>query len=135
MSRATATAIRKAQQQSHLYAPVWTREHGRDRLHGDPVVYRVRRQHCPRRRPAALRRFVRRLRDGYIIGDRGGPERSSRSWSPLATSRETILLGCKRVDGRVRRWKPSRNQHFSQLTRFGAASFHLAQAPHVAPRT
>jgi HK97 family phage major capsid protein len=37
MSRATATAIRKAQRQANLYAPYWTRENGRDLLHGLPA--------------------------------------------------------------------------------------------------
>jgi len=39
MSRATGAAIRKAQLQANLFAPVWTRENGRDFLHGYPVAY------------------------------------------------------------------------------------------------
>jgi HK97 family phage major capsid protein len=34
MSRATATAIRKAQMQTNIFAPAWTRENGRDFLWG-----------------------------------------------------------------------------------------------------
>lgn len=37
MSRATATVIKKQQSQTNLFSPVWTRENGKDYLHGYPV--------------------------------------------------------------------------------------------------
>jgi HK97 family phage major capsid protein len=39
MSRATATVIKKQQSQSNLFTPVWTRENGKDYLHGYPVTF------------------------------------------------------------------------------------------------
>jgi len=44
------------------------------------------------------------FQDGYVIGDRGGAGTFVKLLDqPLATSGQTILLGYKRVDGRVRR--------------------------------
>ena len=39
MSRATATVIKKQQSQTNLFTPVWTRENGKDYLHGYPVTF------------------------------------------------------------------------------------------------
>ncbi len=105
MSRATATAIRKAQQQSNLYAPVWTRENGRDRLHGYPVVYSGSMPALPTATTSGVTPILfGDFATGYIIGDRGGSGTFVKILDqPLATSGQTILLGYKRVDGRVRR--------------------------------
>src|SRR5579862_5597874 len=39
MARSTGVVIRKAQMMANLFAPVWTRENGRDYLHGYPVCF------------------------------------------------------------------------------------------------
>jgi HK97 family phage major capsid protein len=105
MSRATATAIRKAQIQANLYAPVWTRENGRDFLHGFPVSYSSTMPSLPTTTTSGVTPIMfGSFQDGYIIGDRGGTGTFVKILDqPLATSGQTVLLGYKRVDGRVRR--------------------------------
>jgi HK97 family phage major capsid protein len=104
MSRTTATAIRKAQLQSNLFAPVWTRENGRDYLHGLPVSYSQSMPSLPTATTAGVTPILfGSFADGYVIGDRGGSGTFVKILDqPLATSGQTILLGYKRVDGRVR---------------------------------
>lgn len=105
MSRATATAIRRAQIQANLFAPVWTREGGRDYLHGFPVTYSQAMPALPTATTAGVTPILfGSFQDGYIIGDRGGAGTFVKILDqPLATAGQTILLGYKRVDGRVRR--------------------------------
>jgi HK97 family phage major capsid protein len=105
MSRATATAIRKAQQQANLFVPAWTRENGRDYLHGFPVVYSAAMPSLPTATTSGVTPILfGSFADGYVIGDRGGTGTFVKILDqPLATSGQTILLGYKRVDGRVRR--------------------------------
>lgn len=105
MSRATATAIRKAQLQSNLFASVWTREGGRDFLHGFPVSYSAGMPAIPTTTNAGVVPILfGSFQDGYVIGDRGGAGTYVKILDqPLATAGQTILLGYKRVDGRVRR--------------------------------
>jgi HK97 family phage major capsid protein len=105
MSRATATAIRRAQLQANLFAAVWTREGGRDYLHGFPVTYSQAMPSIPTATTAGVTPILfGSFQDGYIIGDRGGAGTFVKILDqPLATSGQTILLGYKRVDGRVRR--------------------------------
>jgi HK97 family phage major capsid protein len=105
MSRATAVAIRKAQRQANLFAPVWTREGGRDLLHGFPVSYSANMPALPTATSAGVVPIqFGSFQDGYIIGDRGGAGTFVKILDqPLATAGQTILLGYKRVDGRVRR--------------------------------
>lgn len=104
MSRATATAIRQAQQQANLFAPVWTRENGRDFLHGFPVSYSSTMPSLPTATTAGVTPMLfGSFPDGYIIGDRGGSGTYVKVLDqPLATQGQTILLGYHRVDGRVR---------------------------------
>lgn len=104
MSRATATAIRAAQIQANLFAPVWTRENGRDFLHGFPVSYSATMPSLPTAATAGVTPILfGSFSDGYVIGDRGGSGTFVKILDqPLATSGQTILLGYKRVDGRVR---------------------------------
>jgi HK97 family phage major capsid protein len=104
MSRATGAAIRKAQQQANLYNPAWTRENGRDLLHGFPVTYSQNMPALPTATTAGVTPILfGSFKDGYIIGDRGGTGTFVKVLDqPLATSGQTILLGYKRVDGRVR---------------------------------
>jgi HK97 family phage major capsid protein len=105
LNRATATAIRKAQLQSNLFAPVWTRENGGDYLHGFPVTYSQNMPNLPTAPTAGVTPILfGSFQDGYVIGDRGGTGTFVKILDqPLATSGQTILLGYKRVDGRVRR--------------------------------
>jgi HK97 family phage major capsid protein len=105
MSRATAVAIRKAQRQANLYAPVWTREGGRDCLHGFPVSYSANMPALPTATSAGVVPVLfGSFQDGYVIGDRGGAGTFVKILDqPLATAGQTVLLGYKRVDGRVRR--------------------------------
>lgn len=105
MSRATAVAIRKAQLQANLFAPVWTRENGRDFLHGFPVSYSSSMPSLPTATTTGVTPILfGSFQDGYVIGDRGGSGTFVKILDqPLATSGQTVLLGYKRVDGRVRR--------------------------------
>ena len=105
MNRATGAAIRRAQMQSNLFAPIWTRENGRDYLHGYPVTFS---QNMPNL-PAATTSGVTPIMfgsfpDGYVIGDRGGSGVFVKILDqPKALEGITVLLAYKRVDGRVRR--------------------------------
>jgi HK97 family phage major capsid protein len=105
MSRATAVAIIKAQRQANLFAPVWTREAGRDLLHGFPVAYSSNMPALPTATTAGVTPILfGSFPDGYVIGDRGGSGTFVKILDqPLATAGQTILLAYKRVDGRVRR--------------------------------
>lgn len=105
MSRATAVAIRKAQRQANLFAASWTREGGRDFLHGFPVSYSANMPALPTATSAGVVPILfGSFQDGYVIGDRGGAGTFVKILDqPLATAGQTILLGYKRVDGRVRR--------------------------------
>jgi HK97 family phage major capsid protein len=104
MSRATATAIRRAQIQANLFAPVWTREGGRDFLHGFPVTYSQNMPAIPTTTTTGVTPILfGSFKDGYLIGDRGGAGTFVKILDqPAATAGQTILLGYKRVDGRVR---------------------------------
>jgi HK97 family phage major capsid protein len=105
MSRATAVAIRKAQRQANLFAASWTREGGRDYLHGFPVSYSAAMPAIPTATSAGVVPILfGSFQDGYVIGDRGGAGTFVKILDQvLATAGQTILLGYKRVDGRVRR--------------------------------
>jgi HK97 family phage major capsid protein len=104
MSRATATAIRRAQIQANLFAPVWTREGGRDYLHGFPVTYSQAMPALPTATTAGVTPILfGSFKDGYVIGDRGGAGTFIKILDqPLATAGQTVFLGYKRTDGRVR---------------------------------
>jgi HK97 family phage major capsid protein len=69
MSRATAVAIRRAQRQANLYAGVWTRENGRDLLHGFPVSYSASMPAIPTATSAGVVPILfGSFHDGYVIG-------------------------------------------------------------------
>ena len=105
MSRATAVAIRKACRQANLFASIWTREGGRDFLQGFPVSYSANMPAIPTATSAGVVPILfGSFQDGYVIGDRGGAGTFVKILDqPNATLGQTILLGYKRVDGRVRR--------------------------------
>ena len=105
MNRKTGAAIRKAQTQANLFAPIWTRENGRDLLHGYPVTFS---QNMPDLPSAATSGVTPMLfgsfPDGYVIGDRGGSGVFVKILDqPKALEGLTVLLCYRRVDGRVRR--------------------------------
>ena len=100
MQRATAILIRKAQRQSGLYEGVWTREGGKDYLHGYGVSYSAAMPaaavgSCP----VVFGDFSR----GYLIGQRGGPGMYLKvlDQTDAASGLVTVLL-FRRSDGRVR---------------------------------
>ena len=101
MSRPTSIVLRKAQVQSNLYNPAFTRVGTQDFLHGYPISYSAS-------MPAATRGAAPILfgdfKRGYIIGDRGGSGINVKVLDqPLATQGIIVLLAYRRTDGRVRR--------------------------------
>jgi len=101
LNRATGAAIRKAQMQSNLFAPVWTRENGRDYLHGYPVTFSA---YMPAIGAGNTPVLFGDFKNGYLIGDRGGAGINVKILDqPKATEGQLILLAYRRTDGRVRR--------------------------------
>ncbi len=101
MDRATGVVIRKAQRAANLFQSVWTRENGRDYLHGYPVTYSGS---MPGIAAGATPVLFGDFQQGYIIGDRGGSGINVKLLDqPKATEGQLILLGYRRTDGRVRR--------------------------------
>jgi HK97 family phage major capsid protein len=101
MSRPTSIIIRKAQVESNLFNPVWTRVGTQDFLHGYPVYYSASMPLAARGAATVLFGDFKR---GYIIGDRGGSGINVKVLDqPLATQGIIVLLAYRRTDGRVRR--------------------------------
>lgn len=101
MQRSTSTIIRKAQVQSNLFEPVWTRVGGQDYLFGYPVEYSASMPVAARGAAPILFGDFKR---GYVIGDRGGSGINVKVLDqPLATQGQIQLLAYRRSDGRVRR--------------------------------
>lgn len=102
MSVATSIIIRKAQTESNLFFPAFTRgADGVDRLHGYPVEYSGFMPTASRgNAPVLFGNFKR----GYIIGDRGGSGINVKVLDqPLAAQGIVVLLAYRRTDGRVLR--------------------------------
>jgi HK97 family phage major capsid protein len=76
-----------------------------DFLHGFPVSYSANMPALPTATSAGVVPILfGSFQDGYVIGDRGGAGTFVKVLDqPLATAGQTIPLGYKRVDGRVRR--------------------------------
>jgi HK97 family phage major capsid protein len=101
MSRATATVIKKQQSQSNLFTPVWTRENGKDFLHGYPVTFSTA---MPAIGAASTPVLFGDFGTGYVIGDRGGSGLNVKILDqPKAAEGIVQLLCYRRSDGRVRR--------------------------------
>jgi HK97 family phage major capsid protein len=101
MSRATGVVLRKAQMAANLFAPVWTRENGRDYLHGFPVQFSAS---MPTIATGHTPILFGDFKNGYVIGDRGGSGINVKILDqPLATAGQLQLLAYRRTDGRVRR--------------------------------
>jgi len=101
MQRSTAVALRKAQAQANLFAPVFTHSDGKDYLHGYPVVYSTA---MPAIAAGATPALFGDFRAGYCIGDRGGSGINVKILDqPRATEGLVVFLAYRRTDGRVRR--------------------------------
>jgi HK97 family phage major capsid protein len=101
MSRATSVVIRKAQSVANLFTPVWTREGGRDYLHGMPVTYDTA---MPAIGAGNTPVLFGDFKQGYVIGDRGGSGINVKILDqPKAVEGLIQLLAYRRMDGRVRR--------------------------------
>jgi HK97 family phage major capsid protein len=102
MARTTSIVIRRAQMQSNLFYPAFTRDpDGTDRLFGFPVAYSEYMPVAARGNTPVLFGDFKR---GYIIGDRGGSGINVKVLDqPLATQGLIQLLAYRRTDGRVRR--------------------------------
>jgi HK97 family phage major capsid protein len=105
MNRKTGATIRKAQTQANLFAPIWTRENGRDLLHGYPVTFSQNMPDLPSATTTGVTPMLfGSFSDGYIVGDRGGSGVFVKILDqPKALEGLTVLLCYRRVDGRVRR--------------------------------
>jgi HK97 family phage major capsid protein len=101
MNRTTSIVIRKAQMQSNLFFPAFTRVGDQDFLHGYPVEYASA---MPTAARGASPILFGNFKMGYVIGDRGGSGINVKVLDqPLATQGIIILLAYRRTDGRVRR--------------------------------
>jgi HK97 family phage major capsid protein len=102
MQRATSIIIRKAQMESNLFYPAFTRDaDGTDRLFGYPVKYATDMPAATRGNiPVVFGDFKR----GYLIGDRGGSGINVKVLDQVqAQNGLLVLLAYRRTDGRVRR--------------------------------
>jgi HK97 family phage major capsid protein len=101
MARSTATVIKKQQSVANLFTPVWTRENGKDYLHGYPVTFSTAMPAIAAgNTPVLFGDFA----TGYVIGDRGGSGINVKLLDqPKATEGILQLLAYRRTDGRIRR--------------------------------
>jgi HK97 family phage major capsid protein len=101
MNRSTSIVLRKAQVETNLFNPIWTRVGTQDYLHGYPVQFSANMPTAARGSAPILFGDFKR---GYVIGDRGGSGINVKVLDqPLATQGQIILLAYRRTDGRVRR--------------------------------
>jgi HK97 family phage major capsid protein len=100
MQRATAIELRRAQLAASLFEPVFTRYNGQDYLHGFPVFYSGA---MPAIAAGATPVIFGDFRQGYLIGDRGGPAIRTKVLDQAKAAQGLItLLTYRRTDGRVR---------------------------------
>ncbi len=101
LSRATATVIKKQQSTTNLFTPVWTRENGKDYLHGYPVTFSTA---MPAIAAGNTPVLFGDFKLGYTIGDRGGSGINVKILDqPKALEGIVQFLAYRRTDGRVRR--------------------------------
>jgi HK97 family phage major capsid protein len=106
MSRATGLAIRRAQMQTNLFAPVATVDaDGTERILGRPVFFDV---NCPSLPTATTAGVIPILfgdfKQGYIVGVRGGGGINVKILDqPQAAQGQLGILAYRRLDARVRR--------------------------------
>jgi HK97 family phage major capsid protein len=101
MNRATSVLLRKAQQAANLFVPVWTREGGKDYLHGFPVAFSTSMDSVGASQvPVMFGDFGQ----GYVIGDRGGSGLTVKILDqPKAVEGILQFICYRRMDARVRR--------------------------------
>ncbi|HSY34536.1 MAG TPA: phage major capsid protein [Acidobacteriaceae bacterium] len=105
MSRATGLAIKKAQMQTNLFAPVATTDaDGTERILGRPVFYDVNAPSLPTATSAGVTPILfGDFRQGNIIGVRGGAGINVKILDqPLALQGQLAILAYRRIDSRIR---------------------------------
>ena len=105
MSRATGLAIRRAQMQTNLFAPVSTVDaDGTERILGRPVFYDVNAPGLPTSTTAGVAPILfGDFKAGYIIGVRGGAGINVKMLDqPWAASGLMGVMAYRRIDSRVR---------------------------------
>jgi HK97 family phage major capsid protein len=105
MSRATGLAIRRAQMQTNLFAPVVTVDpDGTERILGKPVHYDVNAPALPTTTNAGVLPILYGdFKAGYIVGVRGGEGINVKILDqPLATQGQLAILAYRRIDAKVR---------------------------------
>jgi HK97 family phage major capsid protein len=101
MARSTGVLLRKAQKQANLFVPAFTRENGRDFLHGFPIAYSTSADAVATGKTPL---YFGDFKAGYVIGDRGGSGLNVKILDqPKATEGIVQFLCYRRTDGRVRR--------------------------------
>jgi HK97 family phage major capsid protein len=106
MSRATGLAIRKAQMEANLFAPIATVDaDGTERILGKPVFYDVNAPALPTATTAGVIPILYGdFKQGYVIGVRGGAGINVKVLDqPWAANGQLGILAYRRLDGRVRR--------------------------------
>jgi HK97 family phage major capsid protein len=106
MSRATGLAIRRAQMQANLFAPVVTMDpDGTERILGRPVFFDLNAPALPTATSAGVVPILYGdLKAGYLIGVRGGAGINVKVLDqPWAAQGQLGILAYRRLDGRVRR--------------------------------
>lgn len=107
MSRATGLAIRRAQMQANLFAPVVTTDpDGTERILGKPVFYDVNAPALPTSTISGgdLSILYGDFKAGYLIGVRGGAGINIKLLDqPWAASGQMGILAYRRLDARIRR--------------------------------
>ena len=106
MSRATGLAIRRAQMQANLFAPVATVDaDGTERILGRPVFYDQNAPALPTATSAGVLPILYGdFKQGYLIGVRGGAGINVKILDqPQAAQGLLGILAYRRVDGRIRR--------------------------------
>lgn len=106
MSRATGLAIRRAQMQANLFAPVATVDaDGTERILGRPVFYDVNAPALPTATSAGVVPILfGDFKSGYLIGIRGGAGINVKILDQVyAVQGQLAILAYRRLDGRVRR--------------------------------
>ena len=106
MSRATGLAIRRAQMQANLFAPVATVDaDGTERILGRPVFYDQNAPSLPAATSAGVLPILfGDFRQGFLIGTRGGGGISVKILDqPQAAQGQLGILAYRRLDARVRR--------------------------------
>jgi HK97 family phage major capsid protein len=105
MSRATGLAIKKAQMQTNLFAPVATTDaDGTERILGRPVFYDANAPSLPTATSAGVTPILfGDFRQGNIIGVRGGAGINIKILDqPLALQGQVAVLAYRRLDSRIR---------------------------------